>query len=120
MKNLTKENFWDALYEKYPKGVQFFYDWIDKYKKKNNWDKLFNGGVLGCSRASDGNGYDPHGSPTEAPKFHDLPIAMQIGIWIEFVCHESGVHEWEINDLVRYDWKADITAFCSNKQEDLS
>lgn len=41
MENLNKENFWDELYKKYPKGMKVFCDWIDEYKKQNNWDEFF-------------------------------------------------------------------------------
>ena len=70
MENLNKENFWNELFTKYPKGVQVFCDWIDEYKKRNHWDRLFNGGY-----------------EMESPKFHDLPIAMQKGILIEFISY---------------------------------
>ena len=60
--NMNKANFWDNIYEAYPKAVQEFYDFIDAYKKENNWDNLFKEGI----------------------KFHDIPIEMQFGIWLEF------------------------------------
>lgn len=76
--NLNKENFWDELYADYPEAVQVFCDWIDKYKAENNWDELFNGGLLlHPSHPSD--------IQTSSPKFHDLPHALQMGIWIQFV-----------------------------------
>ena len=28
--NLTKENFWNELSQKYPKGMKVFCDWIDR------------------------------------------------------------------------------------------
>ena len=99
MENLNKENFWNELYEKYPLGMKVFCDWIDEYKKKNNWKMLFN---------SNSEYQNADGKNAIAPKYHDLPLAMQIGIWIEF-CSELSVHEWEVDDLCTYDWKADIT-----------
>ena len=60
MEELTKENFWDEIYKKYPVEFKKFADWIDGYKKKNNWGELF------------------------APPYHYLPKAMQIGIFMEF------------------------------------
>jgi hypothetical protein len=66
--NLTKENFFNDIYEKYPSEVQQFCKWVDQYKKKNNWVGLFG---------------------TDEVKFHHLPLAMQIGIFIQF-CAESG------------------------------
>lgn len=60
--NLNKENFFDKLYEDYPNAMQEFCNWIDEYKKENNWIELFG----------------------EKIKYHHLPIAMQIGIWCDF------------------------------------
>ncbi len=71
--NLTLENFWNDLHKNHPAAVQIFCDWIDNYKAENNWNVLFNAGAI--SRTGD----------TVAPKYHDLPYAMQLGIWIEFV-----------------------------------
>ncbi len=94
MENLNKENFWDSIYKKYPKGVQIFCDWIDKYKEENNWHRLFK--------------QEFHAKNLQV-KFHDLPLAMQIGIWIEFKTHIQSSHlKWKIEDLKDYDWRYDI------------
>jgi len=69
---LTKEEFWNDLADKYPKALKSFCDWIDQYKQEVNWNMLFNAGAI--SRTGD----------TLAPKFHELPFAMQQGIWIEY------------------------------------
>ena len=69
MNVLTKENFWNQLKEKYPLSVQHFCDWIDQYKKENQWERLFNYGSPH---------YDKMG--WHNPKFHDLPMEMQYGI----------------------------------------
>ncbi len=58
MQNLTKENFFNDLQVKYPHAMHYFQDWIDQYKKENNWQELF--------------GWDL--------KFHHLPFDMQRGI----------------------------------------
>lgn len=65
--NLTKEGFWDALYEMYPDAMQEFCDWIDEYKAENGWADLFKDGI----------------------KYHHLPIEMQIGLWIAFVMEQT-------------------------------
>lgn len=57
---LTKENFWNDLHEKYPGGMAWFCQWVDEYKIKN--PAVFASGL----------------------KFHDLPTAMQVGVFIEF------------------------------------
>jgi len=49
--------------EKYPFAMRYFHDWIDAYKKRNKWKSLFNAS-----------------SKHKAPKFHELPLAMQLGI----------------------------------------
>src|SRR6185369_14480780 len=74
MENVNKENLFNELMEKYPEGMKIFCDFIDEYKKKNNWDVLFNG-----------NKTTLFGPKTISPKFHELPIAMQTGIWFEFI-----------------------------------
>jgi hypothetical protein len=73
---LTKENFWNEMEQKYPKAMAHFKEWIDKYKVINNWEDLFN----------DGWEIDSYGgtNKTVAPKYHELPIAMQFGIFIEY------------------------------------
>lgn len=73
---LTKENFWNRMYELYPDATQIFCDWIDQYKLSVEWKSLFN---------SDSNWQDRHGKNAPAPKFHDLPYAMQFGIWMQFI-----------------------------------
>lgn len=69
--NLNKE-WWDALHVECPESVERFCKWIDEYKERNGWNDLFN--------------HQPHvqGYEAYAPKFHDIPIAMQIGIIMEY------------------------------------
>lgn len=78
MENLTKENFWNKVNEAFPSEMEAFCKWIDEYKEKVEWKKLFNYGFPNHSRMGWHN-----------PKFHDLPIAMQIGIFFQFA-HEHG------------------------------
>jgi hypothetical protein len=59
MENLTKENFFNEMQKKYPKAMDIFCKWIDEYKKRVEWD---------CPL-----------------KYHDLPLAMQAGIWSVFI-----------------------------------
>lgn len=74
--NLTLENFWNDLYKNHPAGTKVFCDWIDKYKAENNWNVLFNGKFKVIESDK---------SIHSSPKYHDLPWAMQFGIWIEFM-----------------------------------
>lgn len=74
--SLTLENFWNELKARYPEGLKIFTDWIDEYKKTVDWDKLFNG-----------RGYP---IVVLAPKYHELPYAFQLGIWLEFIASRKG------------------------------
>lgn len=76
MDSLTKENFWNDLYEKFPAEMEIFCKWIDEYKNKINWNDLFT--RVNCI------GDQPNHCEINPPKYHDLPIAMQIGIFIQF------------------------------------
>lgn len=91
MDKLTKENFWKELQEKYPLQMNKFNDWIDKYKVENNWNKLFNENYSQFNKqyASNGELVSMDFSP---PKYHELPIAMQIGIFMEFASQSKGVY----------------------------
>lgn len=96
---LTLENFWNEMKLKYPNAVQKFKDWIDEYKVAVGWDMLFN-----CN--SDYQNSD--GKNAEPPKFHDLPHAMQQGIWMEYICDRHAGCQWEIEDFFAYDLREDI------------
>lgn len=67
MKNLTKENFWNSMMEKYPKAMDGFCKWIDEYKIKRSWKTIF------------------HGHLFQTPKYHDLPLEWQMGIFMLFL-----------------------------------
>lgn len=111
IENLNKENFWNDLYEKYPDAMKVFCEWIDAYKIKNDWLFMFN----------IGRGYrTSKGEYPNAPKFYDIPLAMQIGIWIEFVTEQyAGEFEWEIKDLTELDWRKEITDYLKDSQKDI-
>lgn len=91
---LTKENFWNELHEKYPNQMKVFCDWIDEYKKRVKWGKLFNE-FLDCDVIDNIN----------APKFHEIPVAIQIGIFIQFTCEQNDCmvceHPiWDMKELI--------------------
>ena len=73
---LTKENFWNELEQNYPKAFNHFMKWLTKYKKENEWNELFNDFPAGTSTDCD--------IEFIAPEYHELPIAMQFGIFTEF------------------------------------
>src|SRR5689334_103194 len=77
---LTKNNFWNKMMEEFPNAMKLFCDWIDEYKKAVGWDDLFNDGF----EYKDGQAY----FKIKSPKYHDLPYAMQQGIWISF-CYDQ-------------------------------
>jgi len=84
MEILTKENFWNEMEQKYPKAMKHFQNWIDGYKKANQWQLLFNGMVV---THLDSDTKQPQ--YTFAPKYHELPIAMQFGIFVEFITYSE-------------------------------
>lgn len=87
MNNLNKENFWDQLHYKYPKATERFCKWIDEYKVRVNWNSLFNGGIPIEDNRYPASDFTP-ASKTVAPKFHDIPIEMQMGILTGFVSEQ--------------------------------
>lgn len=73
---LTKENFWNELMEKYPNEMKLFCAWIDEYKKRVNWNNLFT------------TMHEPPSGKSALPyiyKFRDIPVAMQVGIFFQYV-----------------------------------
>lgn len=72
MESLTKENFWNEMEQKYPRAMAHFQNWIDGYKRANKWNRLFNGHATGEGAI--------------VPKYHELPIAIQFGIFLEYIC----------------------------------
>ncbi len=88
MESLTKENFWNAIKEEYPVQMAQFCDWIDEYKKRVKWIELFNADLFSKSdyRVA---GVKIENMIFKAPKYHELPIAMQLGIFIQFTIESS-------------------------------
>jgi hypothetical protein len=84
MKDLTMKDF-SILGEKWPEGLKVFTDWINQYKIENNWMGLFNDSE-GLSVAT----YEGVSVERKAPKYHDLPGAMQLGIFVEFMQDRGG------------------------------
>lgn len=96
---LTKENFWNEMMEKFPNATKLFCNWIDEYKEAVNWKQLF-----GYRK------YPPHGFGINEVKYHDLPHAMQQGIFIEFIRQKLGNYfeqiERHMSDF--YDFEEDV------------
>lgn len=91
---LTLTNFWNDLKAKYPEGLKIFTDWVDEYKKAVYWKGLFGAEII------------------RAPKFHELPYAFQLGIWLEFV-NSMGGCAYDI-DVFQFDLKEEITQYVAN------
>lgn len=101
--SLTKENFWNKLYEKYTGEVQQFCDWIDEYKKRVEWNLIFR----------ERHGRDAEENVTyQKPKYHDLPIGMQIGIFIQYTQETADSHRFEFSPDVR-----DMEVFAQSIEE---
>lgn len=70
--------FWMDLQSQHPENMGLFLKWLDKYAKDNKWNELFN-----------------YGSPAYAkmgwhnPKYFDLPVAMQAGIFAQFMAEQA-------------------------------
>lgn len=95
---LTKA-FWDYQAQIYPEMMKEFGAFCDNYKDDNDWDGLFNAGwSKGYSQASHFIGQ----TQTVAPKIHDLPDAMQMGIFMAWQASkdpdpmfDAEVEEWK-------------------------
>lgn len=91
MDKLTKENFWNDLYAKHPDQMNKFCKWIDEYKERIDWRKLF---------------FTPHATHARDIKYHDLPIAMQIGIFLQYVAESEswgGIELPKINGMEAFE-----------------
>lgn len=71
MDKMDKAGFWDPILAKYPEEFGDFAKWLDEYKRRVRWPVLFN------------NAYIP-------TKYHDLPPAMQIGIFMQYTVESGG------------------------------
>lgn len=71
MQNLSKDNYFDRLMQKYPKAMELFRMWVDRYKTTVDWKTLFcDDKIIPLSR--------------ENVKFHDLPYELQYGVILRF------------------------------------
>lgn len=64
---MMDQQFWKDLFEKYPEVVGKFREWIDQYKVKHHWNDLFP--------------YKEREHYFADIKFHNLPDAMQWGVF---------------------------------------
>jgi hypothetical protein len=108
--NLNKENFWNELQIKYPDAMKIFCDWIDQYKNKVDWQKLFARRTFKISEEETSAEYE-----NRISKFHEIPLAMQIGIWIEYVVERGGCN-WTIENMFEINWREEIANFIMAEQ----
>lgn len=94
MKNFNKEEFWNPLREISPAANQDFCNWIDEYKKENNWEHLFN------------VNYTMVGMEWRGVKFHDLPIEMQSDIMEKYLWEKHQIIIWHIRVNTKYSGRA--------------
>lgn len=78
MIRMTKAEFWLPLEVKYPLQMADFRRWIDEYKRREKWSRFFR-----YEHAVDG-------TELHAPKFHDLPNALQLGMFIQYTVENGG------------------------------
>lgn len=82
MESLTKENFWDEMEQKYPKAMAHFKAWVDQYKSEHDWEGLFGHQLRGARGQQ----------VIRTPKYHELPVAMQFGIFTEWLYSITNNH----------------------------
>lgn len=83
--SMLKDSFWAEIKERWPGEFQLFSAWVDKYKSGQNWLLLFN---------SNSEYQNAMGQNAIAPKFHDLPPAMQIGIFLQYCIEQPHRYEF--------------------------
>jgi hypothetical protein len=91
MQSMTKEHFWNLLQAQFPEQMNDFTRWIDEFKRREHWEILFNTGHE-TNYGPGERGAWPYKSNYHKhyPKFHDLPPAMQIGIFIQYTVETGG------------------------------
>lgn len=84
---LTNENFFRRMKELYPVSMNRFCDWIDEYKMATGWK--------GTIETDYRNAFCMYMDP--AIKYHDLPNAMQLGIFIAFIRAEDRGQDYTVD-----------------------
>jgi len=69
---ITKQGFWNRMYQEYPKAMKVFCAWIDQYKAEVDWNALFKANETTDQLQS------------STYKFHEIPYELQQGIWLSF------------------------------------
>lgn len=98
MKNLNKENFWNEMQEKHPITMKKFCIFIDEFKEKHEWNRMFNPKI----------------------KFHDIPIVMQIGVIHNFFIEldlKINSNEFENHEGIKSDIESDFSRYESKLKQ---
>jgi hypothetical protein len=110
MEKMTKANFWDGLKTEYPDQTTDFLMWLDEWKRRERWNELFGEGHLYAKGVGEQ-------LIVRNVKFHDLPNAMQIGIFIQYTV-ETGAHPFHCQDeLIMDAWQMAIGQWFSREKE---
>jgi hypothetical protein len=84
MENKLDDKFWREIKEKFVGEFEEFTEWIEKYKEKNHWKHFFNPNFM------------MEGMMWRGVNFFDLPDAMQIGIFIQYVAESNSRYVIEL------------------------
>jgi len=81
--SMLKDSFWAEIEARWPGEFKRFTAWVDEYKNKTGWEDLFAGKVD-----------RPEFVGFTGAKYHDLPAAMQIGIFLQYCIEENHRYEF--------------------------
>ena len=111
MEKMTKANFWNVLEAEYPEQTADFRRWLSEYARREGIDRLFD-----AQHSADGG--QIRQTVTLIPVgFHDLPNAMQIGIFIQYTV-ETGAHPFHCEDELTMEyWQIAIGQWFSREKE---
>lgn len=84
MDNILNTQFWSDIKEKFVGEFEEFNEWLNEYSKKTNWERIFN------------PNYTMEGMMWRGITFYDLPDAMQIGIFMQYVSEAPKAYGIEI------------------------
>jgi hypothetical protein len=87
--NKLNSEFWSEIKEKFVGEIQEFNQWIEKYKTRMGWEHIFN------------PNYTMEGMSWRRITFYDLPDAMQIGIFIQYVSESGSRYGIELPSIER-------------------
>lgn len=99
MEKMTKSGFWDQIERDFPELMADFKSWVDEWKRRVDWEHLFPFQLVGRTDDIMGKYYEQY-----PLKFHHLPNAMQIGIFIQYTIERGGAsffgNYWNMEDHV--------------------